>query len=433
MQPSAEGKRRSTWLVTALACAAMLLLPTLVWLLAPRPTAPPRPARRATPSAPATVVEARLPPPRGTEEPAATTAPAADVEQPVTGRVLDPQGNAVAGAFVSCDDGRAVPATSTDDRGRFQLPAEASGCLAVTTHPSFVASKPVKIIAGRDNVLTLEASGAIEGDVVDDRGQPVTAYQLGMESYQGAGSDPPTGQTRAIQDARGAFRWENLAPGTYVLSAGAEGRPFARSRPIEVELGRTTHHVRIALPRSATLSGRVFDADTRQPLAGATVAFDALTSSGIGSGFATADESGAYALSGAPPGPFSVRVAREGYVSKIVPGLVTRGADAIRQDVELRRFVEGGPRDELAGIGAVLAPTPKGVLIGPLVAGGPAESAGLLRGDRIRRIDGEDASAMTLSDCVQRLRGANGTIVSVQVEREGKTIEVNIVRRPVAR
>ena len=296
-----------------------------------------------------------------------------------------------------------------------------------------MASKPVKIVAGGDNVLTLERSGAIEGEVVDDRGQPVTSYQLGMESYQGAGSDPPTGQTRDIQDARGAFRWDSLAPGTYVLSAGAEGHPFARSRPIEVELGRTTHHVRIALPKGATLSGLVLDADTRKPLAGATVAFDALTSSGIGSGFATADESGAYALAGAPPGPFSVRVAREGYVSKIVPGLVTRGADTIRQDVELRRFVEGGPRDELAGIGAVLAPTPKGVLIGPLVAGGPAESAGLRRGDRIRRIDGEDASALTMSDCVQRLRGADGTIVSVQVEREGKTLDVNIVRRPVAR
>jgi S1-C subfamily serine protease len=192
--------------------------------------------------------------------------------------------------------------------------------------------------------------------------------------------------------------------------------------------------VRIVLARGATLSGRVVDADTKQPLAGATVGFDALTSNGMASGgFARTDESGAYTLEGAPPGPFSIRVAHEGYVNKIIPGLVTRGADALRQDAELRRFVEGGPRDELAGIGAVLAPTPSGVMVGSLVSGGPAESAGMAKGDRIVRIEGVDATAMPLSDCVQRLRGAEGTIVSVQVDRGGKTVELAIRRRIVSR
>ncbi|MFT3773544.1 MAG: carboxypeptidase regulatory-like domain-containing protein [Minicystis sp.] len=288
-------------------------------------------------------------------------------------------------------------------------------------------------MAGRDNVLTLEVGGAIEGDVVDERGQAITSFQLGMESYQGSSNETLLGQTRSIENPRGTFRWENLSAGTYVLSASTEGRPVGRSRAIEVELSRTTHHVRIVIPRGATLSGRIIDAEDRKPLAGATVAFDALTNSGLGGAFATADENGNYSLAGAPPGPFSVRASREGYISKIVPGLVTRGADAIHQDIELRRFVEGGPRDELAGIGAVLAPTPAGVVIGPLVPGGPAERAGLRRGDRIMRIDGVDASAMPMTDCVQRLRGADGTIVSVQVAREGKTLDFDVVRRPVAR
>jgi protocatechuate 3,4-dioxygenase beta subunit len=418
-----------------IASVAMLLLPTLAWLLVPRPSGAKAPAFVEE-----TAVTVEEPPPVQRAErpvrPTATSVPSAEPDDaaPVTGTVLDPDGHPVAGAFVACDDEHVLPATSTDEHGRFRLPPEASGCLAVTTHPSFISSDRVRVTAGRDNVLTLNRGGAIEGEVVDDRGAPVGAYTLAIESYRGASGDAPFGQVKSIEDARGAFLWDSLPPGAYVLTASADGRPPTRSRSVDVEMSRTTRHVRIVLARGATLSGRVVDADGKQPLAGATVGFDALTSAGMGGGgYARTDESGAYTLEGAPPGPFSIRIAREGYVSKIIPGLVTRGADTLRQDVELRRFVEGGPRDELAGIGAVLAPAANGVMVGSVVSGGPAESAGMMKGDRIVRIDGVDATAMPLSDCIQRLRGAEGSIVSVQVDRGGKTVELTIRRRIVAR
>jgi hypothetical protein len=420
------------WRTVALVCAAMLLLPTLVWLLAARRAPPPKTAGRTRNEPSATLTEPR-PRPAPRSEPAPASA-APEVAAPVAGRVVDPDGRPVDHAMVACDDRDHGLNAGTDEDGRFTLPPEAAGCLAVASHVSFLSSTRVALLAGRVNVLALERGGAIEGDVVDERGAAVAEAQVAVESYRGAGAESaPTGQVKSIDDPRGAFRWEGLAAGSYVLTAGAPGRPPVRSRPVDVERNRTSGHVRIVLAIGAVLSGHVLDAETRRPIAGATINFDTLTTTGLGSGgFATSDANGAYTLPGAPPGPFSIRVARGGYAGKVMAGLVTRGAGTLAQDVELRA-VDGGARDEVVGIGTILVPSARGVELGPLVAGGPAESAGMQKGDRLRRVDGEDASSFTLADCVQRLRGAEGSLVRLQIEREGRVLEFSLVRRAIAR
>jgi C-terminal processing protease CtpA/Prc len=120
-------------------------------------------------------------------------------------------------------------------------------------------------------------------------------------------------------------------------------------------------------------------------------------------------------------------------MTKIVPGLDARGSSSLRSDIEIRPRGEGGASEELVGIGATLMPTPEGVTIAALVEGAPAERFGLERGDRITRIDGADASGLTLSDCVQRLRGPAGTRVTVGVDRAGQRVEVTITRDVVVR
>jgi C-terminal processing protease CtpA/Prc len=100
----------------------------------------------------------------------------------------------------------------------------------------------------------------------------------------------------------------------------------------------------------------------------------------------------------------------------------------------LRPSADGGAGSEFAGIGAMLAGTPKGTTIGGLIKGGPAERAGLQEGDLIERIDGVSTRDLTLSDCVQRLRGPEGTRVTVAVSREeGQVIEVMIERAMIER
>ena len=432
----AQSSRKRAWLSVAVLCAALLFLPLLTWLLVPRPgefVAPPPPVVVA-------VTPVAAPPPARDSAPLPIkTAAVVAAEGPVTGVVLDPDGKPMKGAFVGCDDRDKELVATTDDEGRFTLAALAAGCLAVSHHPDFTPSERMALVSGRVNTLRLRAQGGIEGVVLDEKGAPVASFLVAIESFMGTGEAaetiPPTGQTRAVQDPRGAFLWDGLAPGKYVLTASADGRPPARSAQIEVEAARVTHHVRIALSRGAVLTGKVIDSETRKPIAGAVIALDAITTTSANSiAPARSDDSGAYTLDGAPPGPFSIRIASEKYRTRILSGLTTRSGAAIVQDVELTPRGDGGADNEMAGVGAVLMPQPRGVAISWLVPGGPAQASGLQMGDLFTKIDGVDALTLTMSDCVQRLRGPEGSRVTVVVAREGAgAIEVVVTRKNIVR
>ncbi|WP_437733833.1 carboxypeptidase regulatory-like domain-containing protein [Sorangium sp. So ce1335] len=437
------GAQRRAWLSAALLSVALLIAPLLVWLLLPRP-APVMPAPRGP--APALVapaqpehaapreVEVEPPPPPPPPPPRETTTASAG---PIRGVVLDPEGRPAAGATVRCSDEPGLSA-SADADGRFELPPEADGCTATAAHPPFGDAAPTRVAAGADNALHLIAAGSIAGEVVDPSGRPVDAYLLAIESFVPAGSGAHgrvNGRARKVSDPGGAFQLDDLAPGRYVLTASAAGRPPARSAPIDVEAGRTTRPVRIVLPQGATLRGRVIDAESRAPIVEAQVELDSATSSGANAiSLALTDSNGDYELEGVPAsGPFSVRVRHELYVAKIVPGLDARGAGSMRADIELRPLGDGGSREELSGIGAMLSLSPGGVTIAGIVEGGPAALAGLVQGDVIVRIDGEPATELPLADCIQRLRGPAGTRVTVGVEREGRVLDVTMQRDVVVR
>jgi hypothetical protein len=359
-------------------------------------------------------------------------------ERPVGGLVLGGDGKPVAGAFVSCEDRDDAPAARTDVEGRFRLAASAAGCLAIATHPEHGPSAPARLDASRDNELELGRPGGMNGHVVDEQGAPVASFQLGVESFVPAGSDErpaPNGKTKKFDDPDGAFLLPALPPGRYVLTASADGRPPARSAAVDVEAGRTRHDVRIVLARGGTMTGTVIDGETRAPLAGAALHLDAATWTTARLPAATTDASGAYVLDGVPAGPFSVRVERDGYVTRILSGLTTRSGP-LRRDVELAKLGDGGSATELAGIGAVLAAAsgPGGVTIAAVTSGGPAALAGLARGDRLVRIDGAATDDMTVPDCVQLLRGPEGSSVTVVIGRAGQPDrEVTLVRALIRR
>jgi hypothetical protein len=298
-------------------------------------------------------------------------------------------------------------------------------------------SPRVALAAGKENTVRMERGGGIEGVVIDDHGGPVAAYMIAIESFLPAGgeeSPSAVGQARRVQDAAGAFEWKDLPAGRYVLTASAEGRPPARSDRIVVEPGITAHNVRITLARGAAWSGTLFDADTRKPVAGASVGLDAATQTGANAiPTAVSDAEGAFTLAGVPPqGPFSVRIAHPGYRTKIMTMTLRGGAQSER--IALKARAEGGPDSELVGIGAMLGQGPQGVFLQGVIPGGPAARAGLRASDRLSLIDGADATVMTLAECVQRLRGPEGTRVAVRVARpDAGAVDVTIVRDLVVR
>lgn len=356
----------------------------------------------------------------------------------VRGRVLAPDGSGASGAFVTCSiQGRSFQGR-TNAEGRFELDPATEGCEAVAELPKFGTSRPVILRAGVDNQLDLLAPGLIEGVVVDERGAPVPSFLLGIESFTPAsdGRGSPGGKTNTFESPAGAFQLGGLDSGRYVLTVSAEGRPPARSDGIQVEAGRTTSGVRIVLSRGGRLVGKVTDDETGKPIAGATVGLDSATWTGANAIRPTqTDASGAYALDGVPSqGPFSVRFSSPEHTTRILTGLDARGRASFEENVALRARGDAGAATEFAGIGAILANHEGGVRIAALVPGGPAEKAGIVREDRILRIDGASADEMTISDCVQRLRGPAGTRVSVSVASDGAPArEVTLVREMITR
>ena len=418
-------------------CAAMLFLPLLTWILVPSP------GEFTAPSASSRVTTAPVAAPVATHPDNASNKPISAVttaDGPITGMVLDPDGKPLKGAFIGCDDRDKELATSTDEGGHFKLAAQASGCLAVSHHPDFTPSERTALLAGRENIIRLRAAGGIDGVVVDDKGNPLASYLIAIESFAGSGESaetiPPSGQARTVQDAKGAFLIEGLMPGKYVLAVSAEGRPPTRSAQIEVEAARITHHVRIVLGKGALLTGKVTDAVTRKPIAGAIVTLDALTSTtanGILPG--RSDEAGTYALEGVPAGPFSIRVASDLYRTRTISGLTTHNGAPLKQDVDLTLHGDAGAEAEMMGVGAILVQEPGGVAVTWLMPIGPAAHAGMQVGDVIFRIDGIDALPLPMSDCVQRLRGPEGTQVSVVVLRgDARTsVEMTMTRALIVR
>lgn len=83
------------------------------------------------------------------------------------------------------------------------------------------------------------------------------------------------------------------------------------------------------------------------------------------------------------------------------------------------------------GIGVTLQETAEGVQIVEVARDSSAGEAGLMAGDIIAAIDGQDAAAMTNTDVAALLRGQEGTSVSITVLRQGAEITVTCVRRQI--
>lgn len=85
-----------------------------------------------------------------------------------------------------------------------------------------------------------------------------------------------------------------------------------------------------------------------------------------------------------------------------------------------------------AGIGAVVLwdTEMKAVIIARPFEDSPAQKAGLVKGDKIIKIDGQDLSDTDLDGAVARMKGEKGTNVVLTVIKiqTGETIDVNVIR-----
>ena len=101
-----------------------------------------------------------------------------------------------------------------------------------------------------------------------------------------------------------------------------------------------------------------------------------------------------------------------------------------KEFAQLNEGLDGG---NFSGVGVSIAiddPT-KMLRVNDVIAGGPAEKAGLQPGDLITAIDGKSTKGLTTDDDAKLLRGKEGTIVRITVERNGAALAPIAVTRAV--
>ena len=69
--------------------------------------------------------------------------------------------------------------------------------------------------------------------------------------------------------------------------------------------------------------------------------------------------------------------------------------------------------------------------ISGVIKNSPAEAAGLMEGDLIYKVNGEDMSGLDLDEVVSHIRGEEGTEVTLTLVRNGEEIEVSLKRAKV--
>lgn len=353
----------------------------------------------------------------------------------VEGVVLDPDGSPIARARVVCSDGDGVSPALTHADGRFVLSPMAAGCTAVASHRSYEDSEPALLQPGPDNQLQLSRGASISGTVISSSGGTVERFTVTVESFKPADGKSRAGRTGTredVIDGSGRFSLQGLKPGAYVLSVNADGYPSKQSGNIEVAASERRTGIRIQLERGGSMSGVVSDADSGEPIAGASVGIDITTATGS-KARTRSDENGRYQLQALPTEAFSLRVSAKGYNGRILSALRTEAGRESQCDITLSAQAEGERRTtNYTGIGAQLGMSPDGVIIGRVFKGGPALEAGLEIGDVIQLLDGADASTMTVGQAVEKIRGPAGTRIGLTVRRKtGERVSLVIERRDV--
>ncbi|MGH7150613.1 MAG: carboxypeptidase regulatory-like domain-containing protein, partial [Planctomycetota bacterium] len=120
--------------------------------------------------------------------------------------------------------------------------------------------------AGRAPAATLlEAlrTGYLAGRVVDDDGEPIEGARIRLGPMESAGESGEEETKTLFTDRDGAFRFEGLGTGPFLLLAKAERKRAALLRDLRPD----ADDLLVALPSQTGIAGRVLDAATGDAVA----------------------------------------------------------------------------------------------------------------------------------------------------------------------
>lgn len=327
-------------------------------------------------------------------------------DESLSGRVLSRDGRpAVDVAIeVSSSQGLVNATARTDADGRFALDG-------LSGAPYRVAAPGVEqrgIPAGAHVELVLPGRGRLEGVVTDEQGRGLNDFSLTLIPL----SAPPGGlapryRREHVLSADGTFGFDDLPEGAYAVRAESPVLVTAEAGA-RVTAGDSTR-VTIVLRGGATVSGRLLSGNT--PAAGCEV--------GTVNARASTDPQGEFRLRGIAPGrSFVWASCPDG--SRGGQHIEAQAGSERRIEIRLRPVREAGNDGggDFAGIGAGLRTRADGqVVVAFVQEGGPAFLAGVAPDDEVLEVDGWSTEGVRVSDVINRIRGAPGTPVMLDLRR----------------
>jgi protocatechuate 3,4-dioxygenase beta subunit len=142
--------------------------------------------------------------------------------------------------------------------------------------------------------------------------------------------------------ADGSFSMSGVPEGLWVLQVDAEGFASGLSTSIDVRLGQVVTGLEIRISTGGTLTGRVVNQNTGEPIAGARVAtqdngfidnplaqlFGSMLARRTTARTAVTDSTGRFALAQLMPGDYQIRIEHNDFTTSIVPNLRVDDSEA---------------------------------------------------------------------------------------------------------
>ena len=100
-----------------------------------------------------------------------------------------------------------------------------------------------------------------------------------------------------------------------------------------------------------------------------------------------------------------------------------------KEELDKQLKADNGISEE--GIGILLYPIADKAMITDITIDGPADKAGLKRGDLILKVDNQSMVNLRMDTIANRIKGPDSTNVKITFERNGVTQEITIQRAPV--
>ena len=324
----------------------------------------------------------------------------------IRGTVIGPDGRPIAGGTLMAGlerdrraykNGPDVSRAVTGPDGAFVLESLKRGTYTVwASSPDHPETERPNVAVNTDDLqLQLGRPASVTGVFVGTDGKPIPAYTLVVvppgnarpEMRYRRAVDEGTGMV--VSHPKGIFVADRLNPGSYDFVASAADGRTGRLSGISLADGEKKSGLRLVAEGGITVTGKVIEHETGQPLAGLDVVIRATTTNLR----ATTDPQGSFVIPETPRLPMVFGSIEAPNRTHVGHGFSIPAVRDGRADIGTIRLLRSDPKNPNRGrIGMQFTEENGALVVGQVTPDTPAAKVGIRSGDRLLSIDGQSVA-----------------------------------------